>query len=213
MWGGFAINARAHPSRGASTSVRYTPHKRPSALKPSLILKKIGFYPDTEENQPCLCPHSTMAKIIDKIRETLARGDVVTSFEFFPAKTEQVNVTGHCIALSSSLCIALRHTCHAQKLGPKGSDGGPAVWSQHAPNRLDPLQALFFAHAPSPFTVRSVAHATHTQLSLTRPFCMVTRTHCCTHVGGGQLAEPHRGYVLHPPAHIRHPHVAQRIRG
>ena len=60
-----------------------------------------------------------MAKIIDKIRETLARGDVVTSFEFFPAKTEQVNVTGHCIALSSSLCIALRHTCHAQKLGPR----------------------------------------------------------------------------------------------
>jgi len=39
-----------------------------------------------------------MAKIIDKIRETLARGDVVTSFEFFPAKTEQVNVNGHCIA-------------------------------------------------------------------------------------------------------------------
>ena len=40
---------------------------------------------------------ATMAKIIDKIRETLARGDVVTSFEFFPAKTEQVNVNGHCI--------------------------------------------------------------------------------------------------------------------
>ena len=38
---------------------------------------------------------ATMAKIIDKIRETLARGDVVTSFEFFPAKTEQVNVKGH----------------------------------------------------------------------------------------------------------------------
>ena len=71
------------------------------------------------EQPTLLCAHATMAKIIDKIRETLARGDVVTSFEFFPAKTEQVNVTGHCIALSSSLCIALRHTCHAQKLGPR----------------------------------------------------------------------------------------------
>ena len=30
-----------------------------------------------------------MSKIIDKIHETLQRGETVTSFEFFPAKTEK----------------------------------------------------------------------------------------------------------------------------